>query len=178
MKLTPIPLIAFKLLKTKKTQIIATAAGVALGVAIFIFSSSCAREYDVIIFRFISVSILLVAGFGIFNILNMMIFEKMKDISIIKAIGFSDSDVRMIFMIQSMTIGIVGAIGGLLLGLLLSWIATLLPFDSDVADRIPMTFNGLYYILGLMFGMLTTALAGYLPSLKAARLNPVTILRG
>ena len=139
------------------------------------------EELQNMIFKCIAASILLVAGFGIFNILNMMIYEKMKDISIIKAMGFSDSDVRAIFMIQSLTIGIAGAIVGLLSGFLLSWAMTFLPFESDFfvsMEHLPMCFDILYYILGLCFGLLTTALAGYLPSRKAARLDPINILRG
>jgi lipoprotein-releasing system permease protein len=133
------------------------------------------EELQDIVFRCIAASILLVAGFGIFNILNMMIYEKMKDISIIKAMGFSDKDVRMIFMIQALTIGIIGAVAGLLLGFLFSWLMTFLPFESDFfvsMEHLPMCYDALYYILGLFFGLFTTALAGYLPSRKAARLDP------
>lgn len=134
-----------------------------------------------IIFYGIAGSILLVAGFGIFNILNMMIYEKMKDISIIKAIGFMDKDVRSVFMIQALSIGFLGAILGLITGLLLSWGMTFIPYKSDLfvsLDHFPMRFNLNYYIFGFFFGLLTTALAGYLPSRKAAQLDPISILRG
>ncbi|MDR2968475.1 MAG: FtsX-like permease family protein, partial [Tannerellaceae bacterium] len=139
------------------------------------------EQLNDIVFRCIAASILLVAGFGIFNILNMMIYEKMKDISIIKAMGFTDSDVRLIFMMQALTIGFSGAVAGLLSGFLLSWAITFLPFESDLfvsMEHMPMCYDILYYILGLCFGLLTTAVAGYLPSRKASRLDPVTILRG
>jgi lipoprotein-releasing system permease protein len=139
------------------------------------------EQLNDIVFRCIAASILLVAGFGIFNILNMMIYEKMKDISITKAIGFNDSDVRLIFMMQALAIGFSGAVAGLLSGFLLSWAITFLPFESDLfvsMERMPMCYDILYYILGLCFGLLTTAVAGYLPSRKASRLDPVTILRG
>ena len=134
-----------------------------------------------IIFKCIAASILLVAGFGIFNILNMMIYEKMKDISIIKAMGFSDRDVRSIFMIQSLSIGVAGALLGLLVGYIISWVMTLVPYRSDFfvsLEGLPMCFDISYYIFGLLFGVLTTAFAGYLPSRKAARLDPISILRG
>ena len=139
------------------------------------------EELQNTVFKCIAASILLVAGFGIFNILNMMIYEKMKDISIIKAMGFSNSDVRAIFMIQSLSIGAAGAILGLILGFLFSWAMTFLPFESDLfvsMEHFPMCYDVLYYVLGLCFGILTTALAGYLPSHKAARLDPINILRG
>ncbi len=139
------------------------------------------EELQDFVFECIAASILLVAGFGIFNILNMMIYEKMKDISIIKAMGFNDKDVRMIFMIQALIIGIIGSVVGLLLGYLFSWAMTFVPFESDFfvsMEHLPMCYDVLYYILGLCFGLLTTATAGYLPSRKAARLDPITILRG
>lgn len=138
-------------------------------------------ELQDMIFNCIAMSILFIAGFGIFNILNMMIYEKMKDISIIKAIGFSNKDVRTIFMTQALFIGLIGGITGVLLGFLLSFVTSLLPYESDVfvtTDHLPMNFSQIYYLIGLLFALLTTFFAGYLPSRKASRLDPVTILRG
>lgn len=138
-------------------------------------------ELQDMIFNCIAMSILFVAGFGIFNILNMMIYEKMKDISIIKAMGFSDKDVRIIFMTQAMVIGLIGGLTGILLGFLLSYGTSLLPYESEIfvsTDHLPMNFSPVYYLIGLIFALLTTSLAGYIPSRKASKLDPVTILRG
>ena len=138
-------------------------------------------ELQNMIFNCIAMSILFVAGFGIFNILNMMIYEKMKDISILKAMGFSDKDVQIIFMTQAMVIGMIGGLTGILLGFLLSYGTSLLPYESDVfvsTDHLPMNFSPVYYFIGLVFALLTTSLAGYLPSRKASKLDPIAILRG
>lgn len=129
----------------------------------------------------VAITILLVAGFGIFNILTMMIYEKMKDIAILKAMGFSDADIRWIFLIQALVIGIIGALLGLLFGFLCAYGISKMPYKSDVMitlDHLPVSFNPVYYITGFSFGIITTALAGYLPSRKAARVDPITILRG
>ncbi|MFC4873472.1 ABC transporter permease [Negadavirga shengliensis] len=126
-------------------------------------------------------TILLVAGFGIFNILTMMIYEKMKDIAILKAMGFSDVDVRWIFLTQAVVIGVIGSILGLAFGFLLSYATSKAPFESDVIvtmDHLPMSFDPVYYISGITFGILTTSLSGFLPSRKAAKLDPISILRG
>lgn len=126
-------------------------------------------------------TILLVAGFGIFNILTMMIYEKMKEIAILKATGFSDSDVRGIFLTQALVIGAAGAVMGLVFGFLISYAVSKVPFNSDVMitlDHLPVSFKPVYYITGFTFGILTTALSGYLPSRKAAKMAPISILRG
>jgi len=61
----------------------------------------------------VSITLLIVAGFGIYNIQNMLIYEKMNDIAILKAIGFSGSDVQWIFLSQATFIGVAGGILGL-----------------------------------------------------------------
>src|SRR5881227_3233545 len=65
----------------------------------------------------VGIVLLIVAGFGIYNILNMMIYEKMDSIAILKATGFSGRDVKMIFLIIALSIGFFGGLTGLLLGL-------------------------------------------------------------
>lgn len=129
----------------------------------------------------VSITLLVVAGFGIYNILSMTIQNKMKDIAILKAMGFSGKDVKRIFMIESLAIGIVGSIAGLIVGYGLSYLISQAPFnggDFISIDRLPVNFSPKYYVIGIVFGVITTALAGYLPSRKAAHVDPIEILRG
>lgn len=129
----------------------------------------------------VSITLLIVAGFGIYNILNMFIYEKMNDIAILKATGFSGGDVQMIFMSQAMIIGIVGGLLGLLIGLVLSNIINTIPFETEALPTVktyPINFNGWFYFIGIVFAIISTFLAGYLPSRKAKKIDPVKIIRG
>jgi lipoprotein-releasing system permease protein len=129
----------------------------------------------------VSITLLIVAGFGIYNILNMTIYNKMKDIAILKAMGFAGRDVKMIFMIQSLVIGLIGSVMGLAIGYGLSWLISKAPFnggDFISLDHLPVNFDPKYYVIGIVFGVVTTALAGYMPSRKAAHIDPIEILRG
>ena len=129
----------------------------------------------------VSITLLIVAGFGIYNILNMLIYEKMNDIAILKATGFSGKDVQLIFMSQAMIIGFVGGVLGLLLGLIFTNIINTIPFQTEALPTIetyPINFNPWFYVIGFSFAMLSTILAGYLPSKKAKKIDPVRIIRG
>lgn len=129
----------------------------------------------------VSVTLLIVAGFGIYNILNMLIYEKMNDIAILKATGFSGSDVQLIFMAQAIIIGLVGGILGLLIGLGLANIIDTIPFNTEALPTIktyPINLNPWFFVIGFSFAMTSTFLAGYLPSKKAQKIDPVKIIRG
>lgn len=129
----------------------------------------------------VSFTLLVVAGFGIYNIMNMTIQSKLKDIAILKAQGFSAQDVRQIFLTQSITIGVIGAGLGMILGYIMSYGVYSLPFPANEnisITRFPVTFHWYHYAFGLVFGVITTFLAGYFPSLKAGKIDPVEILRG
>lgn len=129
----------------------------------------------------VSITLLIVAGFGIYNIMNMVIASKMKDIAILKAQGFDGRDIRTIFLSQSLVIGVLGAIAGLLLGFLLSYGLSKVPFpqtEFTYMKFFPVVFESKYYFFGAGFGVLTTFVAGVLPARKAAGVDPVAILRG
>ena len=129
----------------------------------------------------VSITLLIVAGFGIYNILNMMIYEKMADIAILKATGFSGNDVKRIFIYEALLIGIIGGALGLLMGLGVSYLISISPFETQAIPTIktfPVNFNPLYYLIGSIFALITTFFAGYLPARKASKIDPVEIIRG
>jgi lipoprotein-releasing system permease protein len=129
----------------------------------------------------VSITLLIVAGFGIYNILNMLIYEKMNDIAILKATGFSGRDVRYIFISQAVIIGFVGGVLGLLMGYGVSVIIDNAKFETAALPTIktfPVVYDAKYYIIGIVFAMISTFLAGYFPSKKAEKIDPVDIIRG
>ncbi|KAA1247685.1 FtsX-like permease family protein [Aquimarina sp. RZ0] len=129
----------------------------------------------------VSFALLLVAGFGIYNILNITVIQKRKDIAVLKTIGYSSNDIVFIFLVQSIIIGVLGSIMGGVLGYILSYLISTTPLDTSdfiIVETYPINFKISYYILGFSFGVLTTVFAGYFPSRKASRVDPVHIIRG
>lgn len=126
----------------------------------------------------VSLTILIVAGFGIYNIMNMTVSEKMREIAILKAMGFDGRDIVRIFLLQSVIIGLIGGFAGLLLGFAISSVVDHIPFKIASFDTLPISYLPADYIMAMTFGLLITFVAGYLPARKASRIDPVAILRG
>lgn len=129
----------------------------------------------------VGIVLLIVAGFGIYNILNMMIYEKMDTIAILKATGFSGLDVKKIFIAISLSIGIAGSFAGVLLGLIFSLLIDVIPFDSMAVpgvDTYPVDYGIQYYSIAVLFAVATTYFAGWFPARKASSVDPVEIIRG
>lgn len=129
----------------------------------------------------VGITLLIVAGFGIYNILNMMIYEKMDTIAILKATGFSGKDVKRIFLMIALSIGLVGGLAGLLFGFGLSAVIDQLPFSTASLPTIktyPVDYTPAFYIIGTIFSLITTYMAGWFPSRKASKADPVIIIRG
>jgi lipoprotein-releasing system permease protein len=129
----------------------------------------------------VGITLLIVAGFGIYNILNMMIYEKMDSIAILKATGFSSADVKRIFLLISLSIGFFGGMLGLFFGYILSRIIDAIPFITPSFPTIktyPVDYSPFFYITSMLFSLLSTFLAGWSPAVKAAHIDPVVIIRG
>ena len=129
----------------------------------------------------VGIVLLIVAGFGIYNILNMMIYEKMDSIAILKATGFSGNDVKWIFISLSIIIGLTGGIFGLVFGYVFSSIIDVIPFETTSLPTVktyPIDYNIIYYSVGITFALFTTIISGLFPALKASKVDPVEIIRG
>ena len=129
----------------------------------------------------VGITLLIVAGFGIYNILNMMIYEKMDTIAILKATGFSGKDVNKIFITIALSIGFFGGITGLLCGFLLSSLIDQIPFNTAALPTVstyPINYDLKFYFIGISFSLITTYFAGLFPARKASKIDPVDIIRG
>ena len=127
-------------------------------------------------------AILLVAGFGIFNIISTITHEKARDIAILKSLGFRERDMRRLFLIEGLAIGMVGSLLGWLVGLGLCSALASLTFEisgpTGELSGLPLAWSPWHYLIATGFALFAAAVAGYLPARRAARLNPVDIIRG
>ncbi|MBL8573782.1 MAG: ABC transporter permease [Hyphomicrobiaceae bacterium] len=127
-------------------------------------------------------AILLVAGFGIYNIVSTIVHEKARDIAILKSLGFAEGDMRAIFVIEGVIIGVLGALAGSALGFALTELLGLVKFEikggAVEITRLPLYRSWVHYAIAGGFAIVSAAVAGYLPARKAAKVKPVDIIRG
>ncbi|KAB2911897.1 MAG: ABC transporter permease [Hyphomicrobiaceae bacterium] len=126
-------------------------------------------------------AILLVASFGTYNIISTITHEKTRDIAILKSLGLRQATVRRIFLLESLIIGLLGAVIGWGIGFGLTVLLGSVEFKvSAVTEitRLPLAYSLWHYVLAAVVALLSSLLAGLFPARKAARLHPVDIIRG
>jgi lipoprotein-releasing system permease protein len=135
---------------------------------------------NIIMYTVVS-AVLVVAGFGIYNVISTVVMEKRRDIAILKSMGFRAGDIQQVFVLEGVLLGIVGCVFGLALGVVLMYglgqITFRYPGGSDPV-RMPMDWGILQFVIAASFAMGASVLAAFLPARRGARVHPAEILRG
>jgi lipoprotein-releasing system permease protein len=130
----------------------------------------------------VTAAILIVACFGIFNIISTLINEKARDIAILKSIGFTEGDIQKIFLLQGIIIGFIGMIFGWVFGYWMTRGLEKIPIKmEDVfidVQHFFVVYSIWHYLIGGVFCLLAASFAAWLPAKKASHLKPVDIIRG
>lgn len=124
---------------------------------------------------------LLVAAFGIANTMTMAIYERTKEIGIMKALGATNRDIMHIFLAEAGAIGLLGGIIGALAGYLLGWIINfwVTAYLARGGEGIPSLVHTPLWLLvfAVLFATLVGVVSGVYPAMRAAALRPLVALR-
>jgi lipoprotein-releasing system permease protein len=126
--------------------------------------------------------IVAVAAFNIISALIMVVMDKRREIAILKTMGVPSRGIRAIFMWQGTTIGMVGTVLGLILGLLLCWVQDTfslvsLPPEIYFIDALPVIVDIRDVVVVGLVALAISFLATIYPAGRAANLYPIEILR-
>jgi lipoprotein-releasing system permease protein len=132
-------------------------------------------------------AVLTVASFGIYNILNMTILQKRRDVAILRSMGYSTREIIFLFFSQGFLLGLVGTALGLLFGYLIGkFLGTItigggsgnVPGNINIGPRqLPISTNPAIYLQAIFLGLSSSCLASFLPARFAAKLSPIEIIR-
>lgn len=125
--------------------------------------------------------IVIVASFGIANILMLTVFEKTSEIAILRAMGASKSQITWIFVLEGVWLGGIGLIFGNILGFLLSYYFKVHPFplpgDLYFISALPVQMQWIDFAWVNVVSLTTTLLASFIPARRAASIEPARIIR-
>ena len=113
---------------------------------------------------------LLVGGIGVMNIMLVSVTERTREIGIRKALGATNNDIRIQFVVESVIVCLIGGVIGILLGAVLGYVGSSLLSEACLP-------RPSYIALAVGFSMAIGVFFGYYPANKAARLDPIEALR-
>lgn len=123
---------------------------------------------------------LLVAAIGIANTMMMSVYERTKEIGVMKVLGAAITDIRKMFLVESSLIGLLGGAIGVLFSLALSAVLNATLGRMAAQDGVPATISVIPVQLSLgavVFATLIGTVAGLVPAHRAMRLSPLAAIR-
>ncbi len=138
------------------------------------------RIQDVV--RFISIgAILIVAAFGIYNVLNMTVVQKRKDIAILRSMGYSSGEVIYLFFSQGIILGVSGVVSGLAFGYAFTQYMATIPFSGGTMGsdqgHLMVAQHLSIYVQAALLSLFSASIASILPARAAGKLMPIEIIR-
>ncbi|MBK9294649.1 MAG: ABC transporter permease [Oligoflexia bacterium] len=132
--------------------------------------------------RFLSIgAIMVVAAFGIYNVLNMTVMQKKKDVAILHSMGYSTKDIVSLFFTQGIILGFTGVILGLSFGYVFCLYLQTIPFGGGPTavgtGYLMVSFNPAIYVQAAGLAFLAATIASVLPAYAAGKLTPIEIIR-
>jgi lipoprotein-releasing system permease protein len=125
--------------------------------------------------------IILLAGFLIFNTLTMAVVEKIREIAILRSMGYRRLDITLIFLGQGFVVASVGSLLGAGAGALFTYFVSLIPIKVTgffYTDRFLVAWSWQHYVGAAAIAFVAVLGASFLPARRAANLPPVATLRG
>lgn len=118
---------------------------------------------------------LIVAAIGITNTMVMAIYERTREIGIMKVIGASLRDIKLLFLTEAAFIGFAGGVLGIITSFLMSLIVNLVATKqaSEMTSSIPVWL----YLSAVAFATVIGVLSGYLPAKRAMKLSALTAIK-
>ncbi|HJP68325.1 MAG TPA: FtsX-like permease family protein, partial [Sphingomicrobium sp.] len=133
---------------------------------------------NVIMYSVIS-AMLLVASFGIYTAVSNSVIDKRRDIAILRSIGFSQGDLQRVFVVEGLMLAIIGVLVGWGIGSGLMHVLGSIEFPIlGRAEHLPLDRSARQFMIAGFSSLTAAAIAAWLPARKAARVDPVDILRG
>jgi lipoprotein-releasing system permease protein len=129
----------------------------------------------------ITAALLIVAAFGVLNILIMAVLERVNDIAILKSFGFSRLDIAVIYVFQGLVVGLIGSGVGLLCGKLTIEILRRVPVPMEglvKTEGLLMSEHASQYWMAFISSMIIVVGAAVYPAWRAAKYDPVEVIRG
>ncbi|HET6247207.1 MAG TPA: ABC transporter permease [Tepidisphaeraceae bacterium] len=126
-------------------------------------------------------ALLLVAAFGVLNILIMSVLERVNDIAILKSMGYSRSDITLIYLFQGLVIGVIGSTLGLIFGKLAIEGLRRIPIKVEGIVRsegLLMSEHASQYYQAFFASIVIVLIAAVYPAYRAAKYDPVNVIRG
>ena len=120
---------------------------------------------------------LLVGAIGIMNTMYTAVLERTKEIGIMKAVGAKNSEIMLLFLIESGLLGLVGGVIGVILGFVMGKTAEIIAGQALGTDLLKLYFPPELIIGALAFSFVIGALSGMVPARQASHLRPVDALR-